>query len=275
MTSGREDIPRPWDDRSPRDPAQPTWAHRSGPTYEPDDDDHQGDQDGGPPRGPNGKVTAAIAAAVVVVLCAGAALWWFAVGPGHAAATSRPIAATASRAPSVLPVAHPPPSTSSTLSPGAVAAYAVGSCFAEAPGIGPGKVELNPVPCGDARAVFVINRVVGSVDQCDSGTDYRNHGYEAPDETANVAYCASLVVPVDACMTLAAAQPIVRTPCGTGPGVVRVLAIESAPSAAAACTDQTNPDVWYYQSPTSGRFACVSRPAAPESTPTTPAATTS
>jgi hypothetical protein len=160
-----------------------------------------------------------------------------------------------------------PPSSST--SPDTAAAYDVGSCFDEAQGSGPGKVELNVVECGGDQAVFVINKVVDTVSDCDSGSDFKNHGYEVPDETANVAYCASLVVPSNICFTLAAAQPIQRTACGSAPGTVRVLAIESAPNAGAACSDKTNPDVWFYQSPDSGQFACVSRPAANSTTPTT------
>lgn len=271
---GQGEIPQPWDGHPPPVPdysdygVQGPWPD---PAY-PDPGDDDGGPFGGPPRGPSRKVVAAIAAAVVVVVGAGVALWWFAVGPGHAD-TPRPVAATNSQPPPIAPVVHPP---SSSPSPDAAAAYDVGSCFDEAPGIGSGKVELNPVDCGAADAVFVINRVVGTTSECDAGADFRNHGYEVPDETANVAYCASLVVPADDCITLASSRPIARTPCGTGPNVVRVLAIESAPSPATACKDKTDPDVWYYQSPSSGQFACLSRPAPAGSTtaPTTAPPTT-
>ncbi len=231
---------------------------------------------GEPPRGPDRKVVIAIATTVVVIVGAGFALW-FGVGPGKTDGTA--VAATGSSHPAPVvqpasgsaapsPSAGTPPTTATT--PNQSAAYDVGMCFDEVAGLQAGKVELNPVPCGGAEAVFVINDVVASIADCDTGlgaADYHNHGYQVPDETAGVAYCASLVVPADDCFVLGGTSPIVRAACGSAPDVVQVQAIESAPTAATACTDKTNPDVWFYQSPTSGQFACVSRPAA--TTPTT------
>ena len=90
-------------------------------------------------------------------------------------------------------------------------------------GSGPGRVELNLVDCGSGRAVFVINKIVDTATQCDAGADFKNHGYEVPDETANVAYCASLVVPANVCFMLAghAADPAhgVRLDAGHRAGV--------------------------------------------------------
>lgn len=266
---GQGDIPQPWGGRPPprepgyyssygeqepayggQDAAAPPWESAQSPGY--------GGYDGPfqvPPRGPSRKVTAALVVALVVVVGGGVALWWFAAGPGRGG-VARQVAVTRSNppAPAVLPV------VSSSATPNNAAAYDVGSCFDETQGVAPGKVELNPVACGGEQAVFVINRVVDTMAGCDVGADYKGHGYEVPDETANVAYCASLVVPADYCFTLAASRPVERTACGSGPGVVKVLAIESAPGVGSACTDKTNPDVWYYQSPVSGQFACVSRP---------------
>jgi hypothetical protein len=174
-------------------------------------------------------------------------------------------------APPALPTGPP-----TSAAPDSAAAYDVGSCFDEVGSGQPGKVQLNPVSCAGGSAVFVINSVVASSADCDTGqgaADYKDHGYEVPDETANVAYCASLVVPVNQCFMLGAAAPIARTSCGSQPNVVRVEAIESAPAAASACSDKTDPDVWFYQAPTSGQFACVSRPAT-TATPTAPPTTT-
>jgi hypothetical protein len=269
------DVPQPWGGRPPESAYGIGWDGRPPePNY----------SDAGyqppfprPPRGPQRKMVVAIAAAVVVVVGAGVALWYYGVGPGRG--NPQPVAATSRQQPPGRPVVHPtiPSTEPSATNPDAGAAYDVGSCFDEQQAGAPGKVELNPTPCGGPESVFVINSIVASTGDCEVGTDgadYRDHGYEVPDETANVAYCASLVVPVNVCFALGGSAPIARTVCGSGPNVVQVLSIESAPSANTACTDRTNPDVWFYQAPTSGQYACVSRPGttttttAPTVTPT-------
>jgi hypothetical protein len=217
----------------------------------------------GPQRGPRRSVLVAIAVAVVVIVGAGVTLW-FTAGPGHGS-NPLPVAQTSERPVPPRSAVRPPVSSS----PDVAAAYDVGSCFDEGTGGQTGHVQLNPVACGGADAVFVINSVVPTAARCDVGADYHNHGYEVPDVTANVAYCASLVVPVDVCFVIGGSTPIARTPCGAAPNVVQVLAIESAPNPASACRDKPNPDVWYFQAPTSGQFACVSRPGS-TGTATTP-----
>jgi hypothetical protein len=218
-------------------------------------------------RGPRRSVLVAIAVAVVVIVGAGVTLW-FTAGPGRGS-NPTPVAQTSDRPVPPRSAVRPPVSSA----PDIAAAYDVGSCFDEDTGGAAGHVELNPVPCGGTEAVFVINSVVPSVARCDVGADYHNHGYEVPDETANVAYCASLVVPVNVCFVIGGTTPIARTPCGSAPNVVQVLAIESAPNPASACRDKPNPDVWYFQAPTSGQFACVSRPGS-TSTSTVPTTVT-
>lgn len=220
-------------------------------------------------KGPSRRVVIAIVAAVVLVAGAAVALFTFNGFPG--AAEGRP---TAAPTPSSHGVAPPPvsllpsgapPTTSappSSVAPNRAAAYDVGTCFDEVRGTAAGKVELNPVRCGSTEAVFVINDVVASAPDCDTGqgaADYQDHGYQVPDETARVAYCASLVVPVHGCFVLGGSAPIARAACGSAADVVQVMSIESAPSAATACTDKQNPDVWFYQGPNTGQYACVSR----------------
>lgn len=215
-----------------------------------------------------GLLVAAVVAAVVVLVAAGGTLWFFTAGPGGtggrvvavgpAPSTGRPSRPDGFAGRST---SEGPPTTSGS------AAYDQGSCFAEGSGSTPGKVELSPEPCPGDKAVFVINRVVRKATDCDQTADYHQHGYEVPDETANVVYCVSLVVPADNCLSLGGTAPIARATCGSGPDVVRVLSIESAPDATKACTDKPNPDVWFYQSPDSGQFACVSRPAGSSATP--------
>ncbi len=225
--------------------------------------------DGDPvhPRRRHPAVVPAIVVAVLVLLGAGSAAWWFTVGPGHKI-SPRPVAAPVPTRPQVRPT---PSFPSLTGTPNNAAAYDVGTCFDEQPGSAQGTVQLNPVACGGNQAVFVINKVVATSPDCDSdpNVNYGQHGYEVPDETANVTYCASLVVPNNICFVLGGGAPIAPAPCGSGANVVQVLAIESAPTVTAACTDKTDPDVWFYQSPTSGQYACVSRPAV-TATPTPP-----
>jgi hypothetical protein len=245
-----------------------------GDTYDGDtyDGDAYDDDSPGPGRSP--ALIPAIVAAVLVLLGGGASIWWFAAGPGHRLSPS-PVAVSSS--PPSRP-SRPQNLRSTSTAPSSAlnsaSAYDIGTCFDEQPGTAPGKVQLNPVPCGGTQAVFVINEVVATAAACDAdaGVDYSQHGYEVPDETAAVTYCASLVVPVDNCFVLGSSAPIATAACGSAPNVVRVLAIESAPNVKAACTDKTDPDVWFYQSPKSGQYACVSRPVV-TGTPTPPTTT--
>jgi hypothetical protein len=220
-------------------------------------------------RGRGPVIIPAIVAIAVVLVGLGVTAWWFAAGPGHRV-SPRPIAATG---PSSAPQTRLPfrPSSVPPTRPDTSSAYDVGTCFDEQAGSGPGSVQLSPVACGSNRAVFVINKVVPAVTDCDAdaSVNYKQHGYEVPDKTANVAYCASLVVPVNACFTLGGQAAIAIAPCGSAPNVVQVQAIEPAPNVGAACTDKTNPDVWFYQAPTSGQYACVSRSTAAPTTTTT------
>ena len=189
--------------------------------------------------------------AVLVVLAGGFLIWWFAGGQGGGAQG----------------VALPAPTATSAATSDSGVAYDVGTCFDEAAAGAPGNVRLDPQPCAGDHAVFVINQVVAAASACDSasGADYRQHGYEVPDETAKVTYCASLVVPPGQCFVISGTRAIARAVCGSAGDVVKVLAVETANSVTAACTDQTDPDVWFYQSPDSGQYACVSRPAVPSS----------
>jgi hypothetical protein len=221
-----------------------------------------------PPRKPNFAVVAGIVAAVVVV---GLGIWWFAGGPGRPAGVAGSPSAvsghqvTITGTPSPQPLSQPNSALSNP-----PAAYDLGSCFDEQPGTQAGRVELNPVTCDGDQAVFVIDKIVTRAADCDVGFDYHQHGYEVPDETAHVAYCAALVVPATKCFVLGGGQPVTRTVCGSGPYVVEVLAVENASDVKSACADKVNPDVWYFQSAKSGQYACVSRPAANPSGTTTP-----
>lgn len=271
---GPDDIPKPWDGKPPPR-YRSEWDVTVDPVYV---EYAEPDPEPGPPRGPDRRMMAGIAAVIIVVVAAGVALWWLGQPSGGANAALRR-AATSSAAPTAIrqrPGNTPPAGGRTT--PDSAAAYDVGQCFDEQFGSAAGNVELNPVPCAGGDAVFVINAVEPTSTACDSGpgsADYHDHGYEVPDDTAGVTYCASLVVPVNSCFTLAPNTPIAVAACGSSPDVVQVLSIESAPTAGTACTDKTNPDVWFYQSPASGQYACVSRAAGGGSSATTPTTPTS
>ena len=215
-------------------------------------------------QGFRGRIIVTIVCAAVVLVGAAASVWWFsgrnnAPTPHAAPPVSTPRHTT-------TPKPKPTPDTS---------AYTVGTCLDESANPNTGGLQLKMVPCGAPEAVLVISEVVHQYDDCQQGADYVNHGFVLPDELANVDYCASLVVPANQCFAFSTdnSKPIQRATCGSAADVVRVESVENATSVADACKDQTTPDVWYYQSPTSGQFACVS-PLPPDtssggSTPTT------
>lgn len=195
----------------------------------------------------NRLVIVSIAAAAVVLLGTVASVWWF-------SGRSTP--------PPSHPHAAPPVSTPrhTTKPKPDNAAYGVGTCLDEPVDPNSGGLELTPVPCAGSSSVLIVNQVVKDYNDCSQSADYVNHGFVLSDEVANVDYCVSLVVPADQCFTFSTdnSKPIARAACGSAANVVRVEAVETAASVTAACTDQQQPqDVWYYQAPTSGQFACV------------------
>ncbi|HEX4223845.1 MAG TPA: hypothetical protein VHZ97_15870 [Pseudonocardiaceae bacterium] len=195
-------------------------------------------------------VVVIISAAVIVLVGAAGSVWWFSGRtnqPNNRGAA--PPVSTPRRTPK--PKATPTPDTS---------AYGVGTCLDEPLDPRGGGLELNPVPCDGSSAVLMINQVVTGYNDCQNGADYVNHGFILPDVVANVSYCASLVVPTNQCFEFSTnnSQPIQRTTCGSAPNAVRVESVEPADNVNDACKDQTSPDIWYYQSATSGQYACVS-----------------
>jgi hypothetical protein len=177
---------------------------------------------------------------------------WFAqhASPAQSAAASRP------SAPPLRP-SSPKPSASRSGHPGA---FTVGTCVTE-PTRDTG-VQSVPVPCSGEQAVLEINQVVEQASDCSAGADYAEHGFELVDSDAHVSYCLSLVVPAGQCFVFSNdnSTPFQRANCGSAPNAVRVLSVESSPNVETACVDQTSPDIWFYSSPSSGQYACVSRP---------------
>lgn len=191
----------------------------------------------------------AVIAAILVVGGGVAAVWLFGGGEGA----------------QVVSASQAPASTNPYSNNGPKASYAAGTCLYEQQPQGqpnhPG-VFLVPVQCGSPASVLTISAVVNSAAACAKAADYTHHGFVLSDQDAHVAYCLSLVVPVDQCFTFRDdnSKPIQRVACGSSPTAVRVLAIEAGTDVNAVCADrQPPPDVWFYQSPTSGQFACVSK----------------
>lgn len=206
---------------------------------------------------PRQYVIVSIVAAAVVLLGTVASVWWFS---GRSTPPSRPHAA---------PPVSTPRHTTRPKTPDN-SAYRVGTCLDEPADPNTGGLELTPVPCAGDSSVLIINQVVRDYNDCAQAADYVNHGFVLSDEVANVDYCVSLVVPANQCFAFSTdnSKPIQRAACGSADNVVRVESVEPAASVTAACTDQQQPqDVWYYQSPTSGQYACVT-PLPPDATST-------
>ncbi|HEX3781892.1 MAG TPA: hypothetical protein VHX38_19685 [Pseudonocardiaceae bacterium] len=196
-----------------------------------------------------GRLITTILAAVVVLVGAAASVWWFSGRNTSGHQVSAPPSRTTQR--------RPPRSAPTTPDN---SAYGVGTCLDEPLDPATSGLELQPVSCAGDEAVLMVNQVVTQYSDCEAGADYVDHGYILPDIAANVTYCVSLVVPTNQCFEFSTnnSQPIQRAVCGSAPNVVQVESIEPATSAGAACSDKTAPDIWFYQSPTSGQFACVS-----------------
>ena len=213
--------------------------------------------------GARSRIVITIVIAAVVLVGAAASVWWFS---GRNNQSNQGAAAP--------PVSTQPRPTSKPSPTQDNSAYGAGTCLSEPTDPNTGGLEIKPVPCNGPQAVLIINQVVHDYPDCQQGADYVNHGFILSDEVANVDYCASLVVPTNQCFAFSTdnSKPIQRATCGSAPNVVRVEAVENSAAVTDACKDQTAPDVWYFQSPTSGQFACVS-PLPPDtsasSTPTT------
>lgn len=210
------------------------------------------------------RIIVTIVAAAVVLIGAAASVWWFS---GRDTQPNQHVTAPPASTPRHTSKPRPTPDSS---------AYRVGTCLDEPVDPKSGGLELTPVPCAGNSAVLMVNQVVKNYNDCQRGADYVNHGFILSDEVANVDYCVSLVVPANQCFAFSTdnSKPIQRAACGSAANVVRVEAVEPAASVTAACKDQTAPDVWYYQSSTSGQYACVSSlPPGASSTDTPPGGT--
>jgi hypothetical protein len=234
------------------------------PSRDPEINIYRGFPGGPPPRPPRRKTGLIIAILVaVLVVGGGVAGIAFALAPGKSASGGHPIATPTSTQSGGLPTQFPGVSGGSgTPAPGTSTgspAWTVGTCFDEGGSVG--HIALSQVPCDSDQSVFVINTVIPMKSQCAGGSGYR--GDIIGDQDAGVDYCVSLVVPAGQCFVYddqssgGNTQVVQRTTCGNGKYTVRVQAVEPATDPSSACSDVSNVDVWYFQSPTSGKFACV------------------
>jgi hypothetical protein len=238
------------------------------PTSDPEINVYRGGPGFPPPRPPRRRtgLIIAIVVAVLVVVGGGVAGIALALGSGTSASGSHPIATPTPTESGGLPTQFPGVGGSGTATPTpspdastGSGAWTVGSCFDETGTVG--KVSLSQVPCDSDQAVFVINTVIPMKSQCPGGANYR--GDVIGDQYAGADYCVSLEVPAGQCFVYddqskgGNTQVIARAPCGSGKDIVRVQSVEPATDPNSACSDVSNVDVWAYQSPTSGQFACV------------------
>ncbi|HEX7659692.1 MAG TPA: hypothetical protein VF444_09440 [Pseudonocardiaceae bacterium] len=264
--------------------AQPGWADYSAgqggsnyfqPTNDPDVNVYRAPTGGGypvmPPPRRKGPFIAAVIAAMVLVGggAAGVTIWLGSNGRpsgGHVVTTPT----TTPTASGTLPTQFPGTSAggfgsasatapTDTASPSGSTAWTVGTCFYEKGTVG--NVSLSPVACDSDQAVFVINSVISPTSDCPDDANY--NGDVIGDQAADAYYCVSLAVPAGQCFVYddqsdgANTQVVRRTDCGGGAYVVRVQSVEAAGDSDSACQDVPDVDVWSYQSPTSGKYACV------------------
>ena len=200
-------------------------------------------------RGLRTWIVVTVVCAVVVLVGTAASVWFFS---GRGGQSNQHVAPPTVSMPTHTVKPKPTPDN---------AAYTVGTCLSEPTDPNSGGLEIKPVPCAGQLAVLVINQVVHNYPDCQQGADYVNHGFILSDEFAGVDYCASLVVPANQCFAFSTdnSKPIqraeLRLGAERGPGRVGG---ERRDAVTDACKDQTTPDIWYFQSPSSGQFACVS-----------------
>lgn len=135
--------------------------------------------------------------------------------------------------------------------------FRVGSCLTES-GSG-GKPLLHAVGCDSSEAVLRVNQVVPEAGGCAHAADFAHYGLVQYDRDAGAYYCLSLVVPEQACLVTGRAVPPHRVGCGSRTSK-RVAEIVTGSDPEAACADVPGlARVWYFRTPSSGRFACLVR----------------
>ncbi|MGH3628485.1 MAG: hypothetical protein ACRDRL_13745 [Sciscionella sp.] len=136
------------------------------------------------------------------------------------------------------------------------AGFPVGSCFYYRAAAGVSVLEATG--CQGEDAVFEVNAVRPKGGDCTSIAEFSRYGVVATDESARAVYCASLAAPAGACVSLERGAAPARVACGSDPQAARVTVVRAG-TTASGCAGVPRADVWYADSPGSGRVACVQR----------------
>lgn len=162
--------------------------------------------------------------------------------------TAAPPAATAA--------ATPAPQSSSSSAPKASGDYAVGDC------VWLDKDNSYKVDCGSPKAALKINSVIAVDAECKGpDADYWGDDFQTSDPPHR--YCLSLVVPEGQCVQEAQSEKdpsyVMRAGCTptAAQDTMKVVKVTEAANGDAACTDKQ--EAWYFDSPTSGKYACLEK----------------
>jgi hypothetical protein len=152
--------------------------------------------------------------------------------------------------------AAPVPERTSSSAPNASGDYAVGDC------VWLDKEYSYKVDCTSPKAALKINSVIAVDAECKgSDGDYWGDDFHTTDPPHR--YCLSLVVPEGQCLqeaqSVKAPGYVMRSTCTptAAQDTMKVVKVAQAANADAACTDKQ--EAWYFDSPTSGKYACLEK----------------
>ena len=128
--------------------------------------------------------------------------------------------------------------------------------------------ESHLTTCTSDKSALQINLVIPRQNKCADADDYDSYGDTWYDDKLSLRYCASLSVPKGQCVQLDLNDTglVQRAACAgaTAPSgapktaTYQVIDIVSAADVKTACDKvPATDDIWYYQSPKSGQFACL------------------
>ena len=124
------------------------------------------------------------------------------------------------------------------------------------------------VSCTSDKAALQINLVIPQTQKCSESDAYDSYGDSWYDGKLSLRYCASLTVPKGQCVQLDLDDTglVKRADCTAASGATwapnaktyQVTDVVSGTSPKTACDKvPATDDVWFYQSPKSGQFACL------------------
>ena len=122
--------------------------------------------------------------------------------------------------------------------------------------------------CTSDKSALQINLVIPRQNKCEDADDYDSFGDTWYDDKLSLRYCASLSVPKGQCVQLdlndtglverAACTAVAAPNDAPKTKTYQVMDIVSTANAKTACDKvPATDDVWFYQSPKSGQFACL------------------